>query len=74
MSRSAVYDVVEERRIPLRGPVGGDEVGRLTGLRAGEECVHASRRIHMNDLTKDEALVFLITASSSGPRRCRRLI
>jgi hypothetical protein len=54
LKEAAVYAVVEERRIPVRGRVERDQVIRLTGVGAAEKCPHELRRIEVYDPAKDE--------------------
>ena len=56
---TAVYEVVETRRIPLQGRVERDEIIRLTGVGAAEKCPHPLRRVEVYDPEKDTTLVFL---------------
>src|SRR5213594_555238 len=55
----AVYEVVEERRLPAQGRVERDQVIRLTGAGAADKCPHPLRRVEVYDPAKDETLVFL---------------
>jgi len=63
---AAVYEAVEERRIPMQGQVERDQVIRLTGVGAAEKCPHALRRIEVYDPEKDETLVFLTNHLAFG--------
>jgi hypothetical protein len=63
---AAVYEAVEERRIPLQGRVERDQVIRLTGAAAAEKCPHALRRVEVYDPEKDETLVFLTNHLTFG--------
>jgi IS4 transposase len=63
---AAVYELVEDRRIPAQGRVERDQVIRLTGAGAGEKCPHALRRVEVYDPEKDETLVFLTNHLTFG--------
>lgn len=59
MKDNAAYEVVEKRRVPDTGLVIRDEVIRLTGPRAQQDCSHLLRRIEYISEETAETLVFL---------------
>jgi hypothetical protein len=59
MKDNATYEVVEERRIPEAGLVIRDEVIRLVGPRAQNDCPHPLRRIEYVSGETAETFVFL---------------
>jgi len=54
-----LYDVLERRSVPARGPVLVDEVIRLTGLQAGDRCPVPLRQVIIWDETQQRRLTFL---------------
>lgn len=44
-----LYDVLERRPVPTRGPVLVDEIIRLTGLHAGDRCPVPLRQVIIGD-------------------------
>jgi hypothetical protein len=54
-----LYDVLERRPVPARGPVLVDEVIRLTGLQAGDRCPVPLRQVIIWDETQQRRLTFL---------------
>jgi len=54
-----VYEVVEEREVSGRGNILGDEVIRLTGVKAEEKCPHLLRRIVVWDEENKREIVLL---------------
>jgi len=64
---SAVYQVVERRRLPETGFVVRDEVIRWTGPRAEKNCPHLLRRIEYISPDTAETLVFLTNHLDFGP-------
>lgn len=54
-----LYDVLEQRPVPTRGPVIADEVIRLTGLHAGDRCPVPLRQVIIWDETQQRRLTFL---------------
>ena len=63
---AAVYEAVEERRIPRQGRLERDQIIRLTGVGAAEKCPHGLRRVEVYDPEKDETLVFLTNHLTFG--------
>jgi hypothetical protein len=59
MKDNAVFEVVEEKPIPLNRHILKDQIIRLTGLKAEERCPHLLRRVEFYDEGKDTILVFL---------------
>jgi hypothetical protein len=59
MKSSAVYDVVEKRRIPKKRNIRSDEIIRLTGRRAPGRCPHPLRRIVVWDRENEREIVLL---------------
>jgi hypothetical protein len=59
MKDNAVFDVLEEKPIPLHRNILKDQVVRLTGLKAEERCPHLLRRVEVYDAEKDTTFVFL---------------
>ncbi len=54
-----LYDVLERRPVPARGPVLADEVIRLTGLHAADRCPVPLRQVTIWDETQQRRLTFL---------------
>ncbi len=54
-----LYEVVDRRPVPPRGPVLADEVIRLTGLHAGDRCPVPLRQVMIWDETQQRRLMFL---------------
>ena len=54
-----LYEVLERRSVPARGPVLADEVIRLTGLHAADRCPVPLRQVTIWDETQQRALIFL---------------
>ena len=63
---TAVYEVVERRRVPEHSQVRRDEVIRLTGAQAETKCPHQLRRVEVYDPEKDDTLVFLTNHLAFG--------
>jgi IS4 transposase len=59
MKDNAVFEVVEERRVPRNRNILSDEIIRLTGARAAERCPHLLRRVVVRDRDKDREIVLL---------------
>lgn len=59
MKDNAVFDVVEERRVPRNRNILSDEIIRLTGVGAAEKCPHLLRRVVVWDRDKDREIVLL---------------
>jgi hypothetical protein len=55
---TAVYAVVERRRVPERSAIRRDEVIQWTGA-AAANCPHRLRRVEVDDLEQGGGLVFL---------------
>jgi IS4 transposase len=54
-----LYDVLEQRPVPTRGPVVADEIIRLTGLHAEDRCPMPLRQVIIWDETQQRRLTFL---------------
>lgn len=54
-----LYEVLERRPVPARGPVLADEVIRLTGLHAAERCPVPLRQVVIWDERQQRRLTFL---------------
>jgi hypothetical protein len=54
-----LYDILERRPVPARGPVLADEVIRLTGLPAADRCPVPLRQVTIWDETHQRRLTFL---------------
>ena len=54
-----LYDVLERRPVPARGPVLADEVIRLTGLHAADRCPVPLRQVTIWDEAQQRRLTFL---------------
>jgi Transposase DDE domain/Domain of unknown function (DUF4372) len=54
-----LYEVLERRPVPARGPVLADEVIRLTGLQAAERCPAPLRQVVIWDERQQRRLTFL---------------
>jgi len=54
-----LYEVLERRPVPARGPVLADEVIRLTGLHAADRCPVPLRQIMIWDERQQRRLTFL---------------
>jgi len=59
MKDNALYDVVEQREVPLNRNILSDEIIRLTGVRASEKCPHLLRRVVVSDRDNDREIVLL---------------
>jgi len=54
-----LYEVLDRRPVPTRGPVLADEVIRLTGLHAADRCPVPLRQVTIWDETQQRPLTFL---------------
>ena len=54
-----LYEVLDQRPVPTRGPVLADEVIRLTGLHAADRCPVPLRQVTIWDETQQRTLTFL---------------
>ena len=54
-----LYEVLDRRPVPTRGPVLADEVIRLTGLHAADRCPVPLRQVTIWDETQQRTLTFL---------------
>jgi IS4 transposase len=54
-----LYEVLDQRPVPTRGPVLADEVIRLTGLHAADRCTVPLRQVTIWDETQQRTLTFL---------------
>jgi IS4 transposase len=59
MKSDAVYEVIENCRVPLNRNILSDEIIRLTGRRAAGKCPHPLRRIVVWDRENDRTIVIL---------------
>lgn len=59
MKSHAVYEVIEDRRVPLNRNILSDEIIRLTGRRAPGKCPHPLRRIVVWDEENERTIVLL---------------
>ena len=66
MKNTTLYEVVKEQEIPKNGHILKDEIIRLTGTKADEQCPYPLRRIEVYNPEKDEILVFLTNNRKSG--------
>jgi hypothetical protein len=59
MKENTVYEVVEERKVPLNGYIFSDEIIYLSGVTAVETCTNLLRRIVVLDHINDREIVLL---------------
>lgn len=59
MKQNAVYEVVEERTVPLHRNILSDEIILLTGVGAQDKCPHPLRRIVVWDEENQREIVLL---------------
>jgi hypothetical protein len=59
MKENAIYTVMEDRKVPDRGPILRDQIIRLTGARAEDNCPHDLRRILVWDPVNMVTIVIL---------------
>lgn len=59
MKRDAVYEVIENRRVPSNRNILFDQVIRLTGQRAPRRCPYPLRRVVVWDRENDRIIVLL---------------
>ncbi len=59
MKRDAVYEVIENRRVPSNRNILFDQIIRLTGQRAPGRCPHPLRRVVVWDRENDREIVLL---------------
>ena len=59
MKDNALYEVVQAKEIPQNRNILKDEVIRLTGTKAEQNCPHLLRRIEAYDTETDRTFVFL---------------
>lgn len=59
LKRDAVYEVVEERRVPLNRNIVSDQIIHFTGRRAPDRCPHLLRRVAVWDRENDREIVIL---------------
>jgi hypothetical protein len=59
MKDNALYEVVEQRRVPLNRNILSDEIIRLSGVKASEKCPHLLRRVVVWDADKSREIVLL---------------
>lgn len=56
---NAVYEVVEERRLPQNRSILKDQIIKLTGVDAEKKCPHLLRRIVVWDKVKEREIILL---------------
>ena len=66
MKDNAVYQVIEERKLPRNRPIRADQIIRLTGVKAEEKCPHLLRRVVVWDEVKDREIVLLTNHLTFG--------
>jgi len=66
MKDNAVYQVIEERKLPANRPIRADQIIRLTGARAEEKCPHPLRRVVVWDEVKEREIVLLTNHLTFG--------
>lgn len=59
MKDNALYEVLEQHRVPENRPILKDQTIRLCGIGAQEKCPHLLRRVEVWNPEKEEVLVFL---------------
>jgi len=72
LKEGAVYEVVEKREVPERGPVLRDEVIYFPGLAEPTE-EYFFRRVEIWNAEKEESIVFLTNHQSFGPTTIGRI-
>jgi IS4 transposase len=66
--KNADYDVIEKRAVPAhRGNILSDEIIRLSGAKAHNDCPHLLRRIVVWDPVKEREIVLLTNHLEFGP-------
>ena len=70
---NAVYEVVEQRKLPRKGGILSDEIIRFTGWQAKRDCPHRLRRITYHDSASDKTLTFLTNHLHFGPTTIARI-
>lgn len=66
MKDNAVYQVIEERKLPANRPIRADQIIRLTGAKAEEKCPHLLRRVVVWDKVKEREIVLLTNHLTFG--------
>lgn len=66
MKDNAVYQVIEERKLPANRSIRADQIIRLTGARAEEKCPHPLRRVVVWDEVKEREIVLLTNHLTFG--------
>lgn len=61
-----IYEVIEERPVPIRGNILSDQVIRLASTRGRQDCPHHLRRVEVLVPETGETLVFLTNHLSFG--------
>jgi hypothetical protein len=64
---NAVYQVIEERPVPLHRNIKADQIIKLTGVKAEEKCPGLLRRIVVSDPEHDREIVLLTNHLDFGP-------
>jgi hypothetical protein len=72
LKEAALYEVVQRREVPERGPVLRDEVIYFPSLAEPTE-EHFFRRVEIWDAEKEESIVFLTNHQSFGPTTVGRI-
>lgn len=66
MKDNALFEVVQEKKVPQNRHILKDEIIELRGLKAIEKCPYRLRRIEFYDTAKKEILVFLTNHMTLG--------
>ena len=68
MKDNALYEVVQERDVPLRKNILSDQLIRFTGPGAGKKCPHILRRVVVWDEENQRQIVLLTNHTSFAAR------
>ncbi len=63
---NAVYEIMEERKIPMNRSILSDQIIRLTGVKAEEKCPHLLRKIIVWDKVNEREIVLLTNHLNFG--------
>ena len=66
MKDNALYEVVETREVPQNRNILGDQIIRLTGIKAEEKCPNLLRRVEAYDPETERTFVFLTNNHKLG--------
>jgi hypothetical protein len=66
MKDNAVYQVIEERKLPANRPIRADQIIRLTGTSAEVKCPHLLRRVVVWDDVNEREIVLLTNHLTFG--------